>query len=115
MQINNNRQANFYPLVPTEPRNNARLPVTFDAAAEYTATIVDKEQADTTNVVVPLASTQDSQQAQFVRQFIGTERDSSSPERQNNLLPKSVQQYLYIKDMNNDSKPSGGQLVDEMV
>ena len=110
MQINNNRQANFYPLVPTEPRNNARLPVTFDAAAEYTATIVDKS-----NVVVPVASTQDSQQAQFVRQFIGTERDSSSSERQNNLLPKSVQQYLYIKDMNNDSKPSGGQLVDEMV
>ncbi len=114
MQINNNRQVNFYPLVPAESRNSSRLPVTFDSAIEYSATVVDKEQADTTNVVTPIASTQDSQQAQFVRQFIGSEREPSSSEQQANLLPKSVQQYLYIKDINN-TKPSGGQIVDEMV
>ena len=110
MQINNNRQANFYPLVPAESRNSSRLPVTFDSAVEYSATVVD-----TTNVVTPVASTQDSQQAQFVRQFIGSEREQSSSEPQANLLPKSVQQYLYIKDINNTTKPSGGQIVDEMV
>lgn len=115
MQINNNRQANFYPLVPAESRNSSRLPVTFDSAVEYSSTVVDKEQADTTNVVTPVASTQDSQQAQFVRQFIGSEREQSSSEPQANLLPKSVQQYLYIKDINNTTKPSGGQIVDEMV
>lgn len=114
MQINNNRQANFYPLVPAESRNSSRLPVTFDSAVETSLTLVDKEQADTSNIVTPVVSAQDNQQAQFVRYFISAESESSQSEQKSTVLPKTVQQYLYIENLDN-TKPSGGQIVDEMV
>lgn len=113
MQINSNRPADFYPLVPAENRNNGRLPVVFDNAQATPP--VSKERADNTSVVVPANRSEDGQQARFVRHFISSDRRFDGDHAQPAFLPRAVQQYLFINELANQTPTQQGQLLDEMV
>lgn len=113
MQINSNRPADFYPLVPAENRNSTRLPVIFDVA--QTNTVVSKERPDNTSVVVPATRSEDGQQARFVRNFISSDRRFDGDNEQAALLPRAVQQYLFINALTTQTPSQQGQYLDEMV
>ncbi len=114
MQINSNRLADYYPVVQTDGRNNARLPVVFDTTAELKP-VVSKEGADNTTVVLPAPPNQDGQQARFIRDFITSDRQLSDNSNQRPLLPAAVQQYVFIDDIANQQSSVQGQFLDEMV
>ncbi len=113
MQINNNRPADFYPLVPAENRNNSRLPAVFDNTQALAP--VTRERNDNTTVVLPATQSENGQQARFVRNFISSDRRFDGDNAQPGLLPRAVQQYLYINDLANQTTTQQGQLLDEMV
>ncbi len=114
MQINSNRPADFYPLVPADNRNTPRLPVVFDASSELKP-VVSQQRADNTTIVVPATRNQDGQQARFVRDFISSERNLNDDNNVPPFLPRSVQQYLYINEIPTQNSSGQGQLLDEMV
>ncbi|WP_438970791.1 hypothetical protein [Methylophaga sp.] len=114
MQINSNRPADYYPLAPANGRSNARLPVVFDANADVKPVVADN-RPDTTTVVLPATSSQDGQQARFVRNFSTTERQFSDGAAQSQVLPAAVQQYLFINEIPNQQSSAQGQFLDEMV
>lgn len=113
MQINNNRPVDFYPLVPVDNRNSARAPVIFDV--EQINTNLSPARADNTSVVIAPNSGEDSQQARFVRNFISSDRRFDGDNQQAALLPRAVQQYLYINELPSLSSVDRGQFLDEMV
>lgn len=113
MQINSNRPADFYPLVPAENRNNSRPPVVFDNAQSVAP--VTTERADNTSVVVPANRSEDGQQARFVRDFISSDRHFDGDNQQPAFLPRAVQQYLFVNALANETPTQQGQLLDEMV
>jgi hypothetical protein len=113
MQINSNRPADFYPLVPADNRNNARLPAVFDNTQALAP--VNREGNDNTTVVVPATRSEDGQQARFVRDFISSDRRFDGDNAPPALLPRAVQQYLYINELPNQTMTQQGQLLDEMV
>lgn len=111
MQINNNPAA-FYPPVPAENRNSTRLPVTVDTTVYSPVTVVPQEVP--TLPVEPINRSVDQQQARFVRNFIsgdGATNESSAPA----LLPRAVQQYLYIDGLSETQIQQQGRLLDELV
>jgi len=112
MQINSNRLTDYSPLVQTDGRNNSRLPVAFDAELKP---VFSKDRADNATVVLPATPNQDRQQARFVRDFITTERQLNDSDSKRPLLPATVQQYLYIRDIPNQQDSVQGQFLDEMV
>jgi hypothetical protein len=113
MQINSNRPADFYPLVPVDNRNSARAPVIFDV--EQINTNLSPDRADNTSVVVAPNSNEDGQQARFVRNFISSDRRFDGDNEQAAFLPRAVQQYLYINELPMQSSVDRGQFLDEMV
>lgn len=113
MQINSNRPADFYPLVPVDNRNSARAPVIFDV--EKINTNLSPDRADNTSVVVAPNSNEDGQQARFVRNFISSDRRFDGDNEQAAFLPRAVQQYLYINELPMQSSVDRGQFLDEMV
>ncbi|MTI63129.1 hypothetical protein [Methylophaga sp.] len=113
MQINSNRPADFYPLVPVDNRNSARAPVIFDV--EQINTNLSPDRADNTSVVVAPNSSEDGQQARFVRNFISSDRRFDGDNEQTTFLPRAVQQYLYINELPRQSSVDRGQFLDEMV
>jgi hypothetical protein len=113
MQINNSRALDAYSVAPAEGRNNARLPVVFDATAEFKP-VISPQRADNTSVVLATEQHQASQQARFVREFITTERQLDPQSLPQQSLPRAVQQYLTVADIN--SQPLSAQrLLDEIV
>jgi hypothetical protein len=114
MQINSNRPADFYPLVPVDNRNNARAPVIFDVEQANNNNL-SPERANNTSVVIAPNSSQDGQQARFVRDFISSDRRFDGDNEQAALLPRAVQQYLYINELPTQSSADRGQFLDEMV
>lgn len=113
MQINSNRPADFYPLVPTQSRNNARLPVIIDAG-ETANKQLSNQRADNSSVVLAAQTARDGQQARFVRDFISTERDMADSDKPP-FLPRSVQQYLFINQLPKQTSSQQGQFLDEMA
>lgn len=113
MQINSNRPADFYPLVPAENRSNSKLPVVFDNAQATPP--VSTERADNTSVVVPANRNEDAQQARFVRDFISSDRRFDGDAQPPAFLPRAVQQYLFVNQLTNQTPTQQGQLLDEMV
>ncbi|MCX4192924.1 hypothetical protein [Methylophaga sp. OBS1] len=113
MQINSNRPADFYPLVPVDNRNSARAPVIFDV--EQVNTSLTPDRANNTSVVIAPNSSEDGQQARFVRNFISSDRRFDGDNDQATLLPRAVQQYLYINELPTQASTDRGQLLDEMV
>lgn len=113
MQINNNRPVDFYPPVPIENRNNTRLPVVFDVSGSNTS--LSPQRADNTSVVLPAIQSQDGQQARFVRNFISSDRRFDGDNTPVAMLPRSVQQYLFINAMPDQTPSQRGQILDEMA
>jgi hypothetical protein len=115
MQINNNRQPDFYPPVPLQQNRSGRLPIVYDA--EVQARTDTPERPDNTTVVPATTASDDSRQARFVRSFISSDRrfDGDSSQPQASLLPRAVQQYLYINQLPDMGTTQQGQLVDERV
>lgn len=112
MQISNNPLA-FYPPVPSENRNSSRLPVTVDNTA-YTAVTVSP-QASPPRFVEPVNDSQDQQQARFIRNFRSSDSASDDETGQAALLPRAVQQYLYIDSLPKQQIQQQGRLLDELV
>ncbi len=113
MQINSNRPADFYPLVPVDNRNSARAPVIFEV--EQVNSNLSPERADNTSVVIAPESSRDGQQARFVRNFISSDRRFDGDNEQAAFLPRAVQQYLFINEIPAQSSADRGQFLDEMV
>lgn len=113
MQINSNYPPNFYPVVPSQSRNESRLPVLSDVAQTATKQL-NVQRADTTSVVLEAGANRDGQQARFVRDFISSDRQLNEGNKPP-FLPRSVQQYLYIEDLPKQSSTQQGQFLDEMV
>ncbi len=120
MQINSSQLTSAFNIRPDSAQNDrARVPVTIDSQPVFE---VEEQDQNQTLPVISAATkqleitTNDSQQARFVR-FFATQ-DQSSSESDKNLpavlppaLPKGVQQYLQISQI-----PSSVQsLVDEIV
>ncbi len=113
MQINSNRPADFYPLVPVDNRNNARAPVIFEV--EPLNNNLSPQRANNTSVVIAANSNEDGQQARFVRNFISSDRRFDGDNEQAAFLPRAVQQYLFINELPVQSSADRGQFLDEMV
>lgn len=112
MQISNN-PLTFYPPVPAENRNASRLPVTVDNTS-YTAVTVPPREAPPRSVE-PVNRSEDQQQARFIRNFLSSEPESGDTTSQPALLPRAVQQYLYIDALPQQSIQQQGRLLDELV
>ncbi|MCX4188234.1 hypothetical protein [Methylophaga sp. OBS4] len=113
MQINNSRALSYYSVVPAEGRSNARLPVVFGATVEFKPAI-SSQRADNTSVVLAAEQHQASQQARFVRDFITAERQLDPQSVPQQVLPRAVQQYLTVADINSQNL-SAQRLLDEIV
>lgn len=112
MQISNN-PLTFYPPVPAENRNSSRLPFTVDNTS-YTPVPVSP-QALPPRSVEPVSRADDQQQARFIRNFISTDVSTDGESKQTALLPRAVQQYLYVDSLPQQPIQQQGRLLDEMV
>lgn len=116
MQISNTSQATFYAPALVDRNQSARLPVVFDAEVESDLSAIEKkERSDNTTYVVPTPSSQDSQASDLARDFLLSNPSSTEQSQSKSLPPKSIQQYLYVDNLNNETLSSGGQILDEMV